>query len=89
MMEARRSGKFFYGYIILAAIWIIYFTNLGFTVYGTTALNAGMAAERGFDAAAIGFAVGLCTLMQGLTGPVVGHLIDRRGIRLPSFSEAF
>ncbi|WP_159448057.1 CynX/NimT family MFS transporter [Papillibacter cinnamivorans] len=83
MLKARRSGKFFYGYIILAAVWIIYFSNLGLTIYGTAALNAVMAEERGFDAAAIGFAVGLCTLMQGLTGPFVGNLIDKKGVRLP------
>ncbi len=83
MKRLLSGSKLFYGYFILSALWFIYFFNVGMILYGTTALNASMVAARGFDAAVIGYAVSICTLMQGLTGPIVGMMVDRHGIKMP------
>lgn len=82
-MESGKKSKVFYGYIVLGAIWIIYFFNVSTPLYGVSAINANMVAQTGFDAAAVGLAVSICTLMQGLTGPIVGVFIRKKGVKLP------
>jgi MFS family permease len=78
----RRPGSF-YGHIILAIVWLIYFANVGFFLYSTGAITARMTQLGVLDSASVGAAVGLWTVMQGVCGPIVGHMIADRGIRLP------
>ena len=82
-MGKGKQSKFFYGYIVLAAIWVIYFFNVATPLYGVSAINANMVAATGFDAAVVGTAVSISTAMQGVTSPVVGTLVAKKGVRLP------
>ena len=78
-----KEKRLFYGYIILAAVWIIYLCGMGFTTYGAPAINSVMAGDLNFNSSVLGVAVALCTLMQGVAGPITGQWISRKGIRAP------
>lgn len=79
----KRNPRFFYGYIVLAAVWIIYFCNMGFSTYGAPAINPVMVSELGLNSGILGVAISLCTLMQGVAGPITGRWISRSGVRAP------
>lgn len=72
-----------YGIAIIVSAWIIYFFNVGFPLYGASAINACMMEQTGFSEVVIGTAVGGVTLMQGLCAPFLGTIVGRRGIRFP------
>ncbi len=82
-MLARKTNKIFYGYIILAIGWFIYFTNVSFLLYGVTVVNSHMVIATGFDESSVGFAVSLSTVIQGLLGVVVGFVVSKKGTRIP------
>lgn len=75
--------NFFYGYIIVVVLWFVYFFNVSIPLYGGGVLNSMMVSATGMDPAIIGYATSLCTIMQGVAGPFVGMLIQKKGIRLP------
>lgn len=77
------SRRVFYGYVMVVALWLIYFVNLTMFLYGAAVLNAKMISAVGLDSATVGIAVSLCTVMQGVSGPVLGMLIVRKGVRTP------
>lgn len=82
-MNLHKKVGFFYGYIILGVVWLIYFANVGFFLYGTSAITAKMVEAAVITPTTIGMAVGLWTVMQGVCGPLVGRMIARRGVRVP------
>lgn len=82
-MLAKKTDKIFYGYIILAIGWFIYFTNVAFLLYGVTVVNAHMIIATGFKESSVGFAVSLSTLIQGCLGVVVGFVVSKKGTRIP------
>lgn len=79
----KRPTKFFYGYVIVAALWIMYFISMAIPTYGVTVLNARMVLDTGMDSAVIGIGVSVATLLQGFSAPIVGNIIRKRGVRLP------
>ena len=85
-MDLHKKVGFFYGYVILGVVWLIYFANVGFFLYGTSAITAKMVADSVIGPTTVGIAVGLWTVMQGVCGPLVGRMIARRGVRLPFIS---
>ncbi len=82
-MLAKKTDKIYYGYIILAIGWFIYFTNVAFLLYGVTVVNSHMIIATGFDESSVGFAVSLSTLIQGCLGVVVGFVVSKKGTRIP------
>ncbi len=82
-MPIIRPKKFFYGYVVLVAVWFVYFTNMGVLLYSISAMNAKMVAvEQGqFSSTVIGLAVGLCTLLQGVGSAAAGPSIVRIGCK--------
>lgn len=78
-----KNKKMFYGYINLASVWIIYFINVSLILYGSAGLNSAMSSTKDFSVAIIGAAVSICTFMQGVTGVVLGFIIDKKGVKFP------
>ncbi len=78
----KRRFPFFYGYVMLAAVWCLYFCVFGTVLYGASVINANMQQAMGFPEQYIGVAGTMCTLVSGLVGPVVGRLISKRGVKL-------
>jgi MFS family permease len=71
----------FYGWIIVAVTWVIYFTNVGMFLYGASPINALMMNETGFTEATIGLAVAVCTACQGAFSPITGRLTRKYGVK--------
>jgi MFS family permease len=72
----------FYGWKLLAAFWVIAVLNLAFPAYGSSVLNAAMAAELGLDRQSLGTIVAVYLAMSGLPGPLVAMSVNRIGVRL-------
>lgn len=76
-----RKQKHFYGWYLVAALWLIYFFNIGFPMYGGTVLNSYMVDELGISRMVLGLGFSLFSLCQGLPGPLISRMIERRGQR--------
>ena len=72
----------YYGYVVIGAVWIGYFTTFGLLIYGASVANTAMVRQNGFDTASIGIATAVSTFLQGALGPLAGTLNHKRGIRL-------
>ena len=48
MINNTSEKKRFYGWTIVVSLWIIYFLNVGFPMYGGQTVNTFMADEMGF-----------------------------------------
>lgn len=75
------SNKRFYGWTIVVSLWIIYFLNVGFPMYGGQTVNTFMADEMGFKRTILGLAFSLFNLFQGLPGPIIGYTVQKKGAR--------
>ena len=73
--------KRFYGWTIVSSLWIIYFLNVGFPMYGGQTVNTFMADEMGFNRTILGTGFALFNLFQGLPGPLIGYTIQKKGSR--------
>jgi len=84
-MGCCKQKNYFYGYVVLVAVWFTYFTNMGVMYYSMPAMNAKMLEAMGgvFDSASIGLATGLSIFMQGLGSFFVGPYIARKGCKTP------
>jgi MFS family permease len=74
-------GRYFYGWTLLPALWVILCINVAFTMFGSTVLNPAMAAELHFSRQSLGLVFSVFTLMSGLPGPLVAMCVNRVGIR--------
>jgi cyanate permease len=81
MLMLTDQNKIFYGWIIVALTWLIYFSNVGLLLYGTPAINAVMMRSSGFTEATVGAAVSICTACQGLFSPFTGFIIRKKGVK--------
>ncbi|HSW38999.1 MAG TPA: MFS transporter [Acidobacteriota bacterium] len=72
----------FYGWKILAALWIIVFINLAFPIYGSSVINAAMMEDLNLDRQTLGLLFSLFTILSGLPGPLVALCVGRYGVRL-------
>lgn len=81
-MTQNSDNERFYGWKLVAAVFVIYLINTAFPYYGGSVLNASMAAELGFSRSALGFGFSIFILLVGVTSPLVGILVNRIGVRL-------
>ena len=71
----------FYGWRLLAVLWVVMFIIIGFPAYGSPVINAVMAADLQLDRKTAGSVYSIYTLMAGLPGPLVAVSIHRFGAR--------
>ena len=71
----------FYGWKLLAVMWLILFTNFGLSLCGATVINPYMAADLHFDRSTLGIVYAIFQLMTGVPGPLVAFSINRNGVR--------
>lgn len=76
----------FYGWKLLAILWVVVFVNLAFPIYGSSVVNAVMMRDLGLDRQTLGLLFSLFTIMSGLPGPLVALCVDRFGIRRTLFA---
>jgi len=78
---ARGAVRPFYGWRLVAALWLVLAINLALPLYGLSFLNVHMADEFGLSRTWLALAYSSFMVMTGLPGPLVARLIDRIGIR--------
>lgn len=79
-VEAKNTG--FYGWKLVAVVFIIYLINTAFPYYGGSVLNALMAQDLGLGRSELGFGFSAFLLFVGLSSPLVGLLVNKIGVRL-------
>lgn len=84
-MAETRSVSGFYGWKLVAAIFLIYLINTAFPYYGGSVLNAAMAKDLDFSRSALGYGFSAFIVLMGLSSPLVGILVNRIGVRLTLF----
>ena len=62
-------------------MWVIYFLNVGFPMYGGQTVNTFMSDEMQFNRTILGLGFSLFNLFQGLPGPLIGYTIQKKGAR--------
>lgn len=72
----------FYGWKLLAALWIILIANLAFPMYGMSVLDPYMASELHLDRTMLGLIYAVFMTMTGVPGPLAAWLVHRFGIRI-------
>jgi MFS family permease len=76
----RKTG--FYGWKLLAILWVILIITSGCPMYGSSVINAYMAASLHVDRSALGFAYALFCFMMAVPAPLAAMAINRKGVRL-------
>ncbi len=76
----------FYGWKLLAALWLIVCINLAFPIYGARVLDAVMAENLNLNRQALGGIFSLYTILSGLPGPLVALCVGRFGVRWTMFA---
>lgn len=71
----------FYGWKLLAALWLLMLINLAFPMYGLSVLNPYMAASLHLDRTLLGLTYAVYMSMTGIPAPLAAWLIGRIGIR--------
>jgi MFS family permease len=71
----------FYGWKLVAALWLLDFLNMGFPLYGGAVINTYMLKEIPMSRSTLGLGFTLLNLFVGLPSVLVGAAIVRWGIR--------
>jgi MFS family permease len=71
----------FYGWTLLAVLWLILLANLGFPMYGGAVLNSAMATELHLSRELLGLPFSVFLGVVGLSSPLVALIIGRIGVR--------
>ena len=71
----------FYGWKLVAGLWLLDFLNMGFPLYGGAVINTYMLKEIAMNRSTFGLGFTLLNLFIGLPSVVVGAAIFRWGIR--------
>jgi len=77
----NKQDKGFYGWKVLAALWLIMFVNVAFPFFGASIINTWMAAEFNLDRKMLGLPFTVFILMTGLPAPLIAIGINRWGVR--------
>lgn len=75
------SKSQFYGWKLLAVLWVVLFVNLAFPAYGANVLNRAMALQLHLNGKMRGLPYTVYMLMSGLPGPLVALCVSRLGVR--------
>lgn len=71
----------FYGWTLLAALWVVLFVNLAFPTYGLSVLDPYMVQDLHLDRALLGLTYALYMAMTGIPAPLAAWCVARLGIR--------
>ena len=71
----------FYGWTLLAVVWLIMAFNLGVPAYSPSVINPEMGKSLAFTRDIIGLMMSLYIILSGLPGPLVALLVNRLGSR--------
>lgn len=76
------APRFFPGWIVVGAAFLLLMANSGFIFYGQAVYLDALTEERGFSTGSASLGQSLVFVVGGLVGPRVGRLITDRDVRL-------
>jgi len=85
---ARFFPNVFYGWVITGSVALVMFATVGVGFYSMGVFLDGLPGERGFSPVEVAAPTSLFFILQGVLGPPVGRLVDRRGPRDPIMAGA-
>ena len=71
----------FYGWKLLAVLWLILFVNFAFPIYGSGVISGYMVAALHFDRRTLGIIFAVFYWMHGMPGPLVAFCVNKKGAR--------
>lgn len=77
--------KKFYGWILVAVFFCIYFLNATFPYYGASVISSYMAKALSLDRTTLGLGFSVFSISQALSAPLVGLSVNKLGARLTLF----
>jgi MFS family permease len=77
-----REARFFPGWIVVGAAFVLLMANSGFIFYGQAVYLDALTGERGFSTGAASLGQSLVFVVGGLAGPRIGKLITERDVRI-------
>ena len=77
-----REARFFAGWIVVGAAFLLLMANSGFIFYGQAVYLDALTDERGFSTGEASLGQSLVFVVGGLVGPRIGKLITERDVRL-------
>lgn len=77
-----REVRFFAGWIVVGAAFVLLMANSGFIFYGQAVYLDALTDERGFSTGEASLGQSLVFVVGGLVGPRIGKLITDRDVRL-------
>lgn len=77
-----RDARFFPGWIVVGAAFLLLMANSGFIFYGQAVYLDALTEERGFSTGAASLGQSLLFVVGGLVGPRIGKLITDRDVRV-------
>lgn len=88
--QGAKPKKLFYGYVLIVVLGFMYFCSSGIVLPTATIVNPLMLEDQslGMNATILGTGFSLFVLVQGLSAPLVGGLISRKGARFSMVSGA-
>jgi MFS family permease len=78
----EREVRFFPGWIVVGAAFVLLMANSGFIFYGQAVYLDALTGERGFSTGAASLGQSLVFVVGGLAGPRIGKLITERDVRI-------
>lgn len=75
------AGRFFPGWIVVGAAFVLLAANSGFVFYGQAVYLDALTDERGFSTGAASLGQSIVFVVGGLIGPLIGRLITERDVR--------
>ena len=78
----QADARFFPGWIVVGAAFVLLMANSGFIFYGQAVYLDALTDERGFSTGAASLGQSLVFVVGGLVGPRVGKLITDRDVRV-------
>ena len=81
MQRKPKNEKIFYGWWIVGVCFLMLFMYAGAGFYSFSIFIKPIEAEFGWDRAAIALTISIYLLMGGVTGPLIGKLIQRLDIK--------
>jgi len=79
MEQPGRDSGVFYGVWVVAGSFVLLFLFAGAGFYSFSIFIKPLEDEFGWSRSAISFAMSLYMILQGITGPFVGHAVDSHG----------
>ncbi len=80
--NSQARGGIFYGWKIVAALFVILTFTAGLGFYNHSVLLSALVNERGFPVAVASSAVSLFFLVSGVSGLVIGALLEKHDVRI-------